>query len=508
MTTRRDNTASERVMVGSVNALGSQNFGPTPEDRPPDSNERPTKSLGDLAYYAATTARIQLEHKIPGFDTHFLRIATEGFLATQPLLAAATGAFVGLIGMAKSNLLTLAATEFILAKAVDYGISKRIRGQGKCGEIFYASMSRAGLESGLDGEEVYLKSTLGGVSLTNTGFTDLSIGQLIGWEIRQAALKNPAIQKLMESGVITEESLGPVLARALAVLARVVEIPETLESPISVNLVRALREEHDPDTTAAARKHAFESKPRFAAMGTMLGHAVSGSAVGMLLGHPLAGFAVGAVDSVVDALFMSAAMEGRVATVSTVKARSVSQGWDGQEPGINDALANFYAPARGELVAAGADLRSVLELNIDRIGEKLESGAETLSVGILSALLGELARQMPGGDESEALNTVTARVARHFVAGEAARSLHEKHFPKEQVREAVDEILYQVIEEISETLQNTSGLSLGEALQRDFPELDELQKRASQDVGRGLGHLSSAIQNIRSKKAPDDDQLP
>ncbi|MEO0815353.1 MAG: hypothetical protein AAFY60_21010, partial [Myxococcota bacterium] len=318
---------------------------------------------------------------------------------------------------------TNSVTEFVLAKSVDCGVSKAIRGPGKRTETFYASVARAGLEAGLNGDEAYARSLLGGFSITNTGYLDLAMGQYIGWELRKATLDNPTIQRLILAGVLKEESIGPLLAQCLKVLATNAAVPKTFESPLSNHLLLAMREEHVPDITSVVREHAFTNEARWSGAGTVAGHAVSGSLVGLTLGDPVAGFAVGALDSVLDALFMAAATDGRQATVRTVKARNFSQGWEKQPDTALDSVANFYAPARDELVMAGRDLRIILELNIDAIADKLEAGADNVTLALTQLLVATLseygARALNTDGEKSALGQAAAGVFRQAAASES-----------------------------------------------------------------------------------------
>ncbi|MEO1170525.1 MAG: hypothetical protein AAFX94_00505 [Myxococcota bacterium] len=457
-------------------------------------------SVADLALCAATTARVNLEHRFPGLDSLLLRLATEGAFVAQPVLSAMTGALAATLGFAKTNLLTLIATEFVMAKTVDYGLSRKLRGPGKSSEAFYASFSRAGLDAGLEGDKAYIRSLLGGFSLTNTGYMDLAVGQVLGWELRKAALEHPAVKTLTDTGILREDQIAPLLSKALSFVAHRIIVPDDLESPITVHLLKALREEHLVDVTAKVRKHAFSEKPRFSGAGTIAGHAVSGGVVGLFLGHPQVGLAVGAGDAVLDALFMSAAMDGRVATVSTMKARSVEQGWLGEQQRVQHKLANFYAPAREEIVKAGADLRNIVETNLDAAARRVEGAAEFVGHGIVAAALNEFSRSLlKTSPERSATHNAATALFRYAAVRTATDALHERFYPHERVGEAIAEVIDEAIERAGAKLKNGGALSLAEAIHLDFPELESLRDSANRTVRRQAGRVKSTVKNFKTR---------
>ncbi|MEL6544364.1 MAG: hypothetical protein AAFQ82_07045, partial [Myxococcota bacterium] len=95
-----------------------------PGTDPSQSETSAPPTLSELLHYALTDAHVRLNQSIPGLDTLVLRLGHEGFIISQPVIGALAGVFAAAVGLAKTNLLTLVATEFVLAKSVDYGVSK------------------------------------------------------------------------------------------------------------------------------------------------------------------------------------------------------------------------------------------------------------------------------------------------------------------------------------------------------------------------------------------------
>lgn len=412
------------------------------------------RALVDRLAARATPALVDLQLRVgvpePGLVGSFFALAGGDLAALASGLGVAlgwAGAAIGTVVHAvHGSLLGAAATELVLAKAVDYGLSNGLRRADTKAEPYYAAMARAGLEAGWSSPTATLPWWFGSVSYGATGALDFMIANVLGAALRSHfdGLVASARARGVTLGAAKVERLEALyLERVPRLAARIVsESGADLDSPLLRNLVKAASGDVGRGLVEAIQRRLVTERPGDPILGVTGGHALAGGIVGCVTGEPLLGAAVALVDASAEAMLMRAATQGRFSTLMKVKAELLGKGWDGAALTASQRVTEYYTQTAQEMRRFGGDLRAVADARLTA-----SAGEVSRALASLDALFVQQLGAEPG--------TVTRLVEELFQR--AAGDLDRR---------------------VSAVLDHHAEQPLGAAIHQDFPELEVVEHAA------------------------------
>ena len=421
---------------------------------------RPTgaRALVDRLAARVTQPLVELQLRVgvpePGLVGPLFAMAGVHLGAVASGLGAALGwagsAIGGVVHAVHGSLLGAAATEFVLAKAVDYGLSNGLRRPDAKAEPYYTAMSRAGLESGWSSPTATLPWWFGSVSYGATGALDFAIANVLGGAMRRNfdGLVTSARARGVALTDAKVERLAAIYFERVPQLAAdlVAGSGAELDSPLLRNLVKAASGDVRRGVVDGIHRRLVTERPGDPFFGVTGGHALAGAIVGCATGEPLLGAAVALVDASAEAMLMRAATNGRFSTLMKVKAELLGKGWDGAELTASQRATEYYTQTAQEMRRFGGDLRAVADA---RLGTT--AGEVTRALQAVDSLFVQQLGAPPG--------TITQLVEGLFQR--AAGDLDER---------------------VSEALKHHAEQPLGAAIHQDFPELEVVEKAAQRQA--------------------------